>query len=92
MRHGDGAVRLWSRVDAGRIELHVSDEGRGFPPEFIGAAFERFSRADAARARGGTGLGLAIVEAVARAHGGTAHARNLDRGGADVWLELPASA
>ena len=89
LRHGQGAVRIWSRVDAGRIEIHVSDEGHGFPPEFIGAAFDRFSRADVARARGGTGLGLAIVEAVARAHGGSAHARNINGRGADVWLELP---
>ena len=51
--------------------------------------FERFARADGARERGGTGLGLAIVAAIARAHGGTAHAANLDVGGADVWIVLP---
>ena len=50
--------------------LRVSDEGHGFPPDFLPHAFERFSRADAARTDGGAGLGLAIVDAVARAHGG----------------------
>ena len=43
----------------------------------------------AAAARGGTGLGLAVVDAIARAHGGSAHARNRADGGADVWIVLP---
>jgi signal transduction histidine kinase len=67
----------------------VEDDGPGFPDDFIGQAFERFSRADAARGRGGAGLGLAIVAAIARGHGGSAHARNTDAG-SDVWIDLPA--
>jgi signal transduction histidine kinase len=91
MRHGAGEIRLWARRgDADRIELHVEDHGPGFTPDFIGRAFERFSRADSARGSGGTGLGLAIVEAIARAHDGRARASNRDSGGADVWIELPA--
>ena len=43
-------------------------------------------------ADGGTGLGLAVVDAIARAHGGSAHARNRPGGGADVWIELPGLA
>jgi two-component system OmpR family sensor kinase len=89
LRHGRGAVVLSAVRDGGRVELHVSDEGPGFPPAFLPAAFERFSRADEARSRGGTGLGLAIAAAVAGAHGGTARAANRESGGADVWLELP---
>jgi signal transduction histidine kinase len=68
----------------------VRDEGPGFPPAFLPRAFERFTRADEARARGGTGLGLAIAAAIAAAHGGTAHAANGERG-ADVWISLPLS-
>lgn len=92
LRHGGGRVRLWSREDASRMEIHVSDESGGFPPDFIEHAFERFSRADASRGPRGTGLGLAIVAAIARAHGGSAHARNLEGGGADVWLALPLAS
>jgi signal transduction histidine kinase len=70
--------------------LHVSDRGAGFPPGFTPRAFERFSRADAARGQGGTGLGLAIVETIALAHGGRAGtANNPNGGGADVWIEIP---
>ncbi len=90
LRHGAGDVRLEARRADGFVELHVTDSGAGFPDAFIGRAFERFTRADAARGRGGTGLGLAIVETIAEAHGGRARAANRDGAGADVWIELPA--
>jgi len=89
LTYGDGEVVLSARAENGCVELHVLDEGAGFPSEFLPRAFERFTRADEARTRGGTGLGLAIAAAVAGAHGGTAHARNIE-GGADVWIALPS--
>ncbi len=89
IRHGDGAVRMFARRDGEQLELHVTDEGSGIPVEFIDHAFERFSRADAARTRGGTGLGLAIVDSIARAHGGASHVRNRAGGGVDAWIEIP---
>jgi two-component system, OmpR family, sensor kinase len=89
LSYGLGEVALTARSDNGSIELHVSDEGSGFPPAFLPRAFERFTRADEARSRGGTGLGLAIASAVAIAHGGSAHAANREQG-ADVWIALPS--
>ena len=86
--HGTGAVQLSAVPHNGVVELHVTDDGPGFAAGFLGHAFERFSRADDARARGGSGLGLAIVDTVARAHRGSAHAANRDSGGADVWMTL----
>jgi two-component system, OmpR family, sensor kinase len=88
LRYGAGTVRVWSRSADGRMEIHVSDEGPGFPPDFLPHAFERFRRADTARSGDGTGLGLAIVKAIAQAHGGHAGARNTGGGGADVWIDL----
>jgi signal transduction histidine kinase len=90
LRHGGGAVRLSVSSSDGIVELHVRDEGGGFPPEFLGQAFERFARGDLARTQGGAGLGLSIVRAIAEAHGGSAHASNRDQGGADVWVAVPA--
>jgi two-component system, OmpR family, sensor kinase len=89
LQHGAGEIGLRVVAADGAVEIHVEDRGPGFPPEFIDRAFERFSRGDAARTGGGTGLGLAIVEAIARAHRGSAHARNRETGGADVWVRLP---
>lgn len=90
LRYGGRAVALQAVRRDRRVELHVRDNGSGFPAEFLARSFERFTRADVTRGRGGAGLGLAIVEAIANAHGGRAHAHNCVDGGADVWLDLPA--
>jgi signal transduction histidine kinase len=89
LTHGAGTVELAAEEQGGCVELHVRDEGDGFPERFRERAFDRFSRADEARGRGGSGLGLSIVELVARAHGSGAGLRNRPGGGADVWLSLP---
>ena len=89
LTYGRGTVTLRAVEERAAVELHVMDEGEGFPEEFRARAFDRFSRADEARGRGGSGLGLSIVELVARAHGGEAGLRNRPDSGADVWLSLP---
>ncbi|HEV2592807.1 MAG TPA: ATP-binding protein [Gaiellaceae bacterium] len=83
LHHGAGTITLSARRGGGKVELHVADEGAGFPPEFAARAFDRFTRADEARSERGTGLGLSIVELIARAHGGSAHIS-----GNDVWLQV----
>ena len=47
--HGAGTVTLSAVRRDGQVELHVSDEGPGFPAGFATRAFDRFSRADEAR-------------------------------------------
>ena len=89
LAYGGGEVILAARVRGGMVELHVTDQGGGFPDGLLERAFERFSRGDPARPREGTGLGLPIVATIAQAHGGRAQAANLGGGGADVWLSLP---
>jgi heavy metal sensor kinase len=89
LRHGGRRIELRAVPTPEAIELHVLDDGPGFPAGFAERAFERFARGDAARGRGGAGLGLAIVAAIARAHGGSVGAAGRPEGGADVWLRLP---
>jgi two-component system, OmpR family, sensor kinase len=90
LRYGRGTIMLSAHQRDGLVELHVTDEGPGFPEELIGHPFERFARGSEARANErGSGLGLALVQAVAIAHGGYADARNRPGGGADVWIALP---
>jgi two-component system, OmpR family, sensor kinase len=89
LRYGAGPIELHAHARDGRMEIHVTDRGEGFPAGFTERAFERFSRPSDTRATSGAGLGMAIVQSIAAAHGGTAHAANQPCGGADVWLELP---
>jgi signal transduction histidine kinase len=84
-------VGLAAREEGGSVVIEVTDEGPGFPLDFLPYAFVRFRRADPGRSRGqgGTGLGLALVRAIAQGHGGDAGAGNRDRGGARVWMTIP---
>ncbi|MFI2201829.1 ATP-binding protein [Streptomyces sp. NPDC020192] len=88
LRHGHGTVRLTAAVHEGRLRVRVTDDGPGFPPDFLPRAFDRFARAEASRTGKGSGLGLAFVHAVATAHDGTAHAENTEQG-TTVTLDLP---
>ena len=92
LRYGQGEVRLSAEPSGGVVELHVTDEGDGFPHEFLAVAFERFTRPDQSRKGRGAGLGLSIVRVIAEAHGGSAHVGFTESGGADVWLRIPANA
>ena len=92
-------VTLTHQLNGECATLTVTDQGPGFPPEFIPVAFERFTRTDHARNSkpagtadppGGNGLGLAIVRAVMATHHGTAVAENVPAGGARVTIRWPA--
>jgi signal transduction histidine kinase len=67
-----GAIRLGAEWRDGHLEIVVSDNGIGIPPEDISRVNERFFRVDRAHTRSipGSGLGLALVTAVARQYGG----------------------
>jgi signal transduction histidine kinase len=89
LRHGAHSVLVRAERRGKQLELHVSDDGPGFPPAFLEVAFERFTRADRPRTIAGAGLGLSIVRSIARAHGGEAYISNGAGGGAHVWLSIP---
>lgn len=89
LRYARTHVWLSASTRDDTVELHVTDDGPGFPPQFLPVAWTRFARADTARTEDGAGLGLAIVQTIAELHGTTAHASNRRPNGADVWLDLP---
>jgi len=76
---GSVAVSASSKIET--LEIAIADTGEGIAPEDISHVFERFWRADPARARsraggedrlagGGTGLGLSVAQSLVKAHGG----------------------
>lgn len=93
LRHAKREVTVSAERRGAAVALTVTDDGHGFPPEFLDRAGGGFSRPDVARARdaGGTGLGLAIVRAIAEAHGADLVIEN-DDSGARVTLTIPARA
>jgi len=91
LEHGGGTVTLGARPHDDFVELYVTDDGAGLPPEFVARAFDRFSRPDDGRTSRGIGLGLSIVELIAHAHGGGAGVRNRASGGTEIWITLPAA-
>jgi signal transduction histidine kinase len=64
-----GTVTVSVAHQNGSVDLAVRDTGEGIPPSALPHIFERFYRADEARAGKGAGLGLSIAQVIARAHG-----------------------
>ena len=90
--YGGGRVVLSARQGGEFVELHVEDEGPGFPPEFIGSALTA-SPARSTRAPGAAaGWGSRSSDLIAEAHHGAVGARNRAAGGADVWIAVGAGA
>ncbi|HEX3317998.1 MAG TPA: HAMP domain-containing sensor histidine kinase [Solirubrobacteraceae bacterium] len=83
-------VRAGVGLRDGGVELAVTDDGPGVPPDLAPHVFERFVRGGGDRA-GSSGLGLAIVRAVAEAHGGTVVLETPEGGGARFVVRLPAA-
>jgi two-component system OmpR family sensor kinase len=85
------SVRVALRARAGQVELAVSDDGPGVPDELQPTVFERFTRADAARARdsGGAGLGLSLVAGIVAAHRGSVRLVSVP-GATTFTVTLPA--
>jgi signal transduction histidine kinase len=92
---GSGRLALRILAGAGKVELRVSDEGPGVPPELRERIFEpRFTT----KPRGkGSGLGLPLSRKLLRASGGelrladAGDPQRLPWAGAEMVIELPAA-
>lgn len=95
IEHADGTdVEITVRGDDRAVAVTVRDHGVGMTRDEAAHVFDRFWRADPARARttGGTGLGLAISLEDAHLHGGWLEAWGRPRQGACFRLTLPRRA
>jgi signal transduction histidine kinase len=89
---GPGATfRLTVRRQDGAVVLSAADDGIGVLERDVPRLFERFYRADAARASRGTGLGLAIVKHVVASAGGTVEAHGRRGQGLQIRCVFPGA-
>ncbi len=91
IRYGreNGWVRMALQAGVENVRIVISDDGEGIAEEDLPHVFDRFWRADSARASQGTGIGLAIVRAAARMHGGEAYAQSEAGKGSSFTIRLP---
>jgi len=95
VEHGEGKeVVVTTAMDSDAVAVSVRDYGVGLRPGEEQKVFDRFWRADPARARttGGTGLGLSIAREDAQLHGGWLQAWGEQGRGSQFRLSLPRVA
>ena len=66
----NGRIDLSASMSHDVVEVRVSDNGLGIPPESLPHIFERFYKVERSRRNEGSGLGLAIVKNIVQAYGG----------------------
>mgnify|MGYP001102069641 CR=1 FL=1 len=85
----EGEISLNAYQDGEQIVFFVKDSGVGIARKDLGRIFERFYKADRARAGGGTGLGLSIARHMIESHGGYIWAESEDGVGSTFSFTLP---
>jgi two-component system nitrogen regulation sensor histidine kinase NtrY len=80
-----GAIEVSLAIDAGRLSIAVTDNGRGLPV----AERDRLTEPYVTTRAKGTGLGLAIVKKIMEDHSGTLEMQDNPGGGARVVLCIP---
>ncbi|MFC5458513.1 ATP-binding protein [Massilia niabensis] len=90
-----GHVELTLKKVDSNVQILVSDNGAGIPPDHLSRIFDTFTQVDpsATRKHGGLGLGLAIVRKLVELHGGHVQASSAGAGSGSVFtVSLPLAA
>jgi signal transduction histidine kinase len=85
-------IKVTASAVGSEVEVAVSDDGPGIPPDQRDHVFDRFTRGDAGFTQrvGGTGLGLAIAKSLIELHGGAIGVTSKEGQGATFRIVLPA--
>ncbi|MGD9736520.1 MAG: sensor histidine kinase [Solirubrobacterales bacterium] len=88
------SIAVMARVAEDDVEIAVSDNGPGIPPDQLEHIFERFVRGDAGLTQrvGGTGLGLPISKSLVELHGGRLEVDSTQGVGSTFSFRLPVAA
>jgi two-component system phosphate regulon sensor histidine kinase PhoR len=85
----EGRIILKAQIQNGMVLFSVGDSGIGISADDLPRIFERFYKADRARATSGTGLGLAIARHLVEAHGGKIWAESELGKGSTFFFTIP---
>jgi len=86
-----GRISISAKTEGDNIQVSVADTGVGITANDLPRVFERFYKADKARAGGGTGLGLAIAKHIVEAHSGSIWAESIEGKGSIFTFTLPTA-
>ena len=88
-----GQVSVTARRTAERIDIEITDQGPGIPPEEHELIFEPFRRGPSADASiPGVGIGLSVARRIVEAHGGSIELQSTVGRGSTFRISLPATA
>ncbi len=82
-----GTICIAAEAQANRVELRVSDDGRGIAADLLDSIFDPFVTSK--KVGQGTGMGLSVSDRIVRDAGGELRAENNPDGGATFRLRLP---
>jgi signal transduction histidine kinase len=86
-----GTIGLAAKQVGADVEVTVSDQGLGIPPEMVKRVFDRFQQVDSNKKTGGSGLGLYICHVIVGLHGGKIWVTSEVRKGSVFHFTLPAA-
>jgi len=88
------SIAVMARIAGAEVEIAVSDNGPGIPPDQLEHIFERFVRGEAGLTQrvGGTGLGLPISKSLVELHGGRLAVDSTVGVGSTFSFRLPVAA
>lgn len=84
-----GNVTVSVQIHPREVVLAISDTGVGIPAADLPRIFERFYKADRARAEDGAGLGLAIAKHLVQSHRGRIWVQSVEGVGSTFYFSLP---
>jgi PAS domain S-box-containing protein len=87
----DTTIWLRAYLKQNRLQIEISDRGRGIPSDKLNSIFDRFQQVDASdsRQKGGTGLGLAICRQIVEQHDGKIWVESVLGEGSTFYIDLP---
>jgi two-component system sensor histidine kinase KdpD len=83
-----GVIQVQVTQNESELQIAISDQGPGIPPEYLGRIFDKFYRYPGSKGQG-AGIGLAVAKGLVRVHEGKISVTNLPQGGACFTITLP---